>query len=100
MKKGDVNWQMVMMILAMIVLVVLLFVFRDIIFSSKTNLDNMNSCEGRGGKVITDSDKKCDADSIQIFPSHYIKKECNPEKNEEPKKDCKCCISQDKYIKE
>jgi len=96
MKKGDINWQMIMMILALIALVVLLFIFKDIIFGSKDNFDFYNTCAGKGGKEIVGANAKCEPGETQIFVTKWS------EKNKDCSKvnvDCVCCIDQDDIFK-
>jgi len=96
MKKGDVNWQMIMMILALISLVVLLFIFKDIIFGSKENFDFYNTCVGKGGEPQKGDNAACQPGETQIFVNKWsdANKECR-DKNYK----CICCIDQDDIFK-
>ena len=44
-KKADVNWQIIALVLALLVLIILLFIFRTKIFGATKTVDDITNCE-------------------------------------------------------
>lgn len=63
-KKADINWQIISLVLALMVFIILLFVFRTSIFKTTNTSQVITSCEslGKDGKCKS----SCDSNEFKI----------------------------------
>ncbi len=66
-KKADINWQIISLILALMVFLILLFVFRNSIFKATNTSSTITSCSnlGKEGQCIP-KDAPCSGYKLEV----------------------------------
>lgn len=66
MKKGEMNWILIGMILAMAVLLILIFIYGGQMKNALANLNFWGTCESKGQGASCVADTKCPEGSMKI----------------------------------
>lgn len=68
-KKGRVETVVVWIALAILVFVILAFIFKSTVFGAKDSVDQMISCQARGGDC---ENEKCDTETQMQIPAKCL----------------------------